>query len=247
MSKKISVITITYNSERTLEDTIKSVIEQDYPNIEYIIVDGVSKDGTLDIVEKYRDKIAKVISEPDKGICDAFNKGIRMATGEVIAIINSDDMLTPSAISRLVSVMKPETDVLYGNGKRLFEDGHMEAYLTDDHHKLKTQMALVHPATFVKKTAYEKYGVFNLEYKGCMDRELLLRMYANGAVFQRDQFEYAVYRMGGFSEENYFKYVEKERERLSIQYGANPIVVKLNSFKIRVIFFLKKWQNCWKV
>lgn len=90
---KISVITITYNSEETLEDTIKSVISQEYDNLEYLIIDGGSKDHTLDIVQKYRDKIAVVVSEPDNGISDAFNKGIKLASGEIIGIINSDDLL----------------------------------------------------------------------------------------------------------------------------------------------------------
>ena len=88
MQPKISIITITYNSESTVEETIKSVISQDYPNLEYIIIDGASKDGTLIVVDKYRDHIAKVVSEPDKGISDAFNKGIMHATGDIIGIIN---------------------------------------------------------------------------------------------------------------------------------------------------------------
>ena len=106
---KISIITITYNSEKTIEETVKSVIDQDYPDVEYIIVDGQSKDCTLQIIEKYSSHISTLISEPDRGICDAFNKGIANATGEIIGIINSDDMLLPGAISHLVSVIKPET------------------------------------------------------------------------------------------------------------------------------------------
>ena len=88
---KVSLITITYNSERTLEDTIKSVIAQDYPNIEYIIIDGKSKDGTMKIVDKYRAHIAKVVSESDRGLYDAMNKGWKHATGDLIGYLNSDD------------------------------------------------------------------------------------------------------------------------------------------------------------
>ena len=98
---KISIITISFNSDKTLEDTINSVISQDYPNLEYLIVDGGSKDRTLDIVDKYRDKIDVVVSEPDKGISDAFNKGIQLATGEIIGIINSDDLLMPGALQEI--------------------------------------------------------------------------------------------------------------------------------------------------
>ena len=103
MQPKISIVTITFNSESTVEDTIKSVVSQDYPNLEYIIIDGGSKDGTLEIVDRYRDRIAKVVSEPDKGISDAFNKGIRNATGDIIGIINSDDILLPGALSAVAA------------------------------------------------------------------------------------------------------------------------------------------------
>lgn len=237
---KVSIVTITYNSEKTLEDTIKSIIGQDYPNIEYIIVDGASKDGTLAIIERYKEKIAKFVSEPDRGICDAFNKGIQMATGEIIGIINSDDMLMPGAISHLVSVIQPNTDVLYGNGKRLFSDGHMQPYLSKDHKGLKSQMTLVHPATFVRKSAYEKYGYFDLKYKGCMDRELLLRMYVNGAVFQKDWYDYAIYRMGGFSDKQFKDVVSKEREEISLRYGQCAFKVKVQSAFIRFAFLIRK-------
>ena len=90
---KVSIITITYNSERTLEDTIQSVMAQDYPNIEYIIIDGKSKDGTLAIVDKYKNFVSKVVSEPDRGLYDAMNKGWQHATGDIVGYINSDDSL----------------------------------------------------------------------------------------------------------------------------------------------------------
>ena len=112
---KISIITITYNSEKTLEDTIQSVARQNYPDLEYIIVDGGSKDATLDTVKKYSNVVTKWISEPDKGISDAFNKGIKIASGELIGIINSDDMLTDNSLNIIAKNIKPETDVIYGN------------------------------------------------------------------------------------------------------------------------------------
>ena len=96
MKPKISVITITFNSAATLEETILSVTSQDYPDLEYVIIDGGSTDGTLDIIRKYQDKIQIVVSEPDRGISDAFNKGIARATGEIVGIINSDDILLPA-------------------------------------------------------------------------------------------------------------------------------------------------------
>ena len=89
---KISIITITYNSAATVEDTIKSVVMQDYPNVEYLIIDGKSKDATLQIAEKYKDKISKIVSEKDKGLYDALNKGIKHATGDIIGMLHSDDL-----------------------------------------------------------------------------------------------------------------------------------------------------------
>ncbi len=239
MGCKISIITITFNSEETLEETIKSVINQDYDNFEYIIIDGGSKDNTLSIVEKYRSRIDYLVSESDKGICDAFNKGIAAATGEIVGIINSDDMLYPGALTHVAAVyQESEADIIYGNGKRMFEDGHMEDYIPRKLSFMKYGMPLVHPSTFVTKAAYDKYGKFDLRYKGCMDRELILRMNSMGAKFHYIEEYLSIYRMGGFSDENYLKVVAKERDELSIKYGTPKILVKLfgefTSFKIKV-------------
>lgn len=124
---KISIITITYNSEKTLEDTIQSVARQNYPDLEYIIVDGGSKDATLDIVKKYSNVVTKWISEPDKGISDAFNKGIKIASGELIGIINSDDTQAPVAMAyRLNNSCKSEKQMLIIRGA-----GHTDCYKID--------------------------------------------------------------------------------------------------------------------
>lgn len=104
MIPKISIVTITYNSEKTLEETILSVVNQNYCNLEYLIIDGGSKDSTLKIEDKYRDKISFVISEPDKGIIDAFNKGIKYASGDIIGIINSDDILCDGALQAIADL-----------------------------------------------------------------------------------------------------------------------------------------------
>ena len=115
MQPKISIVTITFNSENTVEETIKSVISQDYSNLEYIIIDGASTDRTLEVVNKYRDRIARIVSEPDKGISDAFNKGIRYATGDVIGIINSDDILLPGALQAVAAAYEEGVGVYRGN------------------------------------------------------------------------------------------------------------------------------------
>lgn len=179
---KISIITVTYNSAETVEDTIKSVIGQTYPDIEYIIVDGLSKDNTLEIVNKYRSKIARVISEKDKGIYDAINKGVDLATGEVVAILNSDDLYNHETV--IASVMKTFTDTgadaVYGDlvyvdrkdtGRvtRTWKSG-----IYKEGKFLKGWMP-PHPSFFVKRWCYQRYGKFHTHFKTSADYELMLR------------------------------------------------------------------------
>ncbi len=240
MGCKISIITITYNSEKTLRQTIESVISQKYDNIEYIIIDGGSEDCTLEIVEQYKTYVSYIKSEPDQGICDAFNKGISIATGDIIGIINSDDMLCQGALQYVADVYNENIDVIYGNGMRLHTDGTMEKYIPKKLSFMKYGMALVHPATFVTRKAYNKYGLFDLRYKGCMDRELLLRMLTNGAKFWYIDKCLSIYRMGGYSDENYFRTVARERDELSLRYGANPLFVFLISLKLQ---FVIRWKS----
>ena len=164
---KISIITISFNSEKTLEETIKSVVMQDYDNLEYLIIDGGSKDKTLEIVEKYRDKIAVVISEPDEGISDAFNKGIALATGDIIGIINSDDQLLPGALEAITESYDSNVDVYRGRmviwnektGTKFSETPTCEFPISK---KIKS---VCHPSTFVAKRAYEKWGGFQIKYR----------------------------------------------------------------------------------
>ena len=218
MNPKISIVTITYNSGATLEETILSVTSQDYENLEYLIIDGGSTDNTLEIVEKYREQIAIVVSEPDKGISDAFNKGISRATGEIIGIINSDDILLPGALTRIAQAYKRETDVYSGlmycwndktNEKFLFYPD-----LTFD--RLKLQYSVVHQGRFIRKDAYERFGGFQVELKYMMDIDLLCRFYKGGAVFQLVDAPLAMFRLGGTTNDPIYK--KKEDYRLFVKY-----------------------------
>lgn len=204
---KISIVTITYNSEATLEETIKSVVSQDYDNLEYLIIDGGSKDHTLDIVNKYRDKIAVVVSEPDKGISDAFNKGIRHASGEIIGIINSDDFLLPGALTTIAEHYDPSVDVYSGNVVFWNEDtGDEESSIPEiSFDKLKLQYGVAHPSRFIRKDAYEKYGMYGLDFRYNMDIDLLCRFYKNGAKFIHVDRDLAKFRMGGTTADNIYK------------------------------------------
>lgn len=179
---KISIITVSYNSEKTIEATIKSVINQTYPDIEYIIIDGGSTDRTLGIIEKYKDKIAKIISEPDKGIYDAMNKGLKLATGEIIGILNSDDLYYDEKVIETVvkKIEEQNVDCLWGdlvyvnknNINQIIRFWKSSEY---ENRKFQKGWHPPHPTFFVRKKIYEKYGDFNLKFKIAADYELMLR------------------------------------------------------------------------
>lgn len=229
---KISVVTITYNSEKTVEETLKSVVEQSCDDLEYIIIDGGSTDNTLKIIENYRERIAVVVSEKDAGISDAFNKGIRRATGDIIAIINSDDLLLPGALKKIEETIKPETDVLYGNAIMFGNDRQDSISIPMSLDQFKYRMAVLHPSTFIRKRAYEKYGLYDLHYKASMDRDLLAKMYFGGATFQYCDFEFAKFRTGdGASSKQFYKVALKEKEEISLKWGASKIRCKLITIK----------------
>ncbi|MCB0410170.1 MAG: glycosyltransferase [Flavobacteriales bacterium] len=182
MKPKVSIITVCYNSSKTIEDTIQSVIKQTYYNIEYIIVDGLSTDNTLEIVNQYKDKITKIVSEKDNGLYDAINKGIGLASGDIIANLNSDDFYIDSNVIADV-VTKMEED----NSDTLYAD----LYYVDAVDTNKVTRNWVsgpykkgmffkgwmppHPTFFVRKKVYDQYGKFNLELKSAADYEIMLR------------------------------------------------------------------------
>lgn len=187
MDIKVSIITVCYNSEKTIEQTIKSICDQSYSNFEYIIVDGKSTDKTLEIVEKYRDVLGdrlRVVSEKDKGIYDAMNKGIGMATGELIGIINSDDYYENDAIEKMVSGYNDNHTnpfTVYYGGTAIIKDGKTLPLVYSDHNQLEKEM-ISHPSCFVTKATYEEMGVFNLKYPCVADYDLMLRYSRSGKV-----------------------------------------------------------------
>ena len=180
----VSIITVCYNSESTIEKTIKSVLNQTYSNIEYIIVDGKSTDGTMEIVEKYYPEFngrMKVISEPDKGIYDAMNKGIGKASGLLIGIINSDDYYENDAVENIISAMTSDSyQIIYGM-LRMLNDGVETMVMMPKHENLKNAM-IAHPTCFVTKSVYQDCGMFDLQYKSCSDYDFMLRMSENKEI-----------------------------------------------------------------
>lgn len=231
---KITIVTITFNSEKTVRNTFDSIRKQKYENLEYLVIDGGSKDSTLKIAEEYRDIITRIISEPDEGISDAMNKGIRYATGELIGIIHSDDMLADNALNILSSEWDSKHDVYYGHSIVCSEEGVNLHILRakQDLSGMKYGLVLVHPSTFVTKDAYTRFGVFDKNYKCSMDYELLLRFYKSGAKFKFIDQPLAVYRVGG-TNMKYRKKTINEVKEVSIKYGASPI--KANGIKLKKI------------
>lgn len=193
---KVSVITVVYNGCKHLEQTINSVLKQGYQNIEYIIIDGGSTDGTIDIIRKYEDKLSYWVSEPDFGIYDAMNKGIKKATGDLIGIINSDDWYEPDAIENVVNEYENMT-VIYGLVKYILNGEAIKIYAPYPH--LIFQEMIPHPTCFIPREIYELYGVFDISYKSCADYQFILRLFFSEVKFKLVEKPVANFRLGGFS------------------------------------------------
>lgn len=184
----ISIITVTYNSQKTIRDTIQSVLRQTCKEIEYIIVDGASSDGTMDIVKEYEplfDGRMHYVSEPDSGIYDAMNKGIKMSSGDVVGIINSDDFFTNNDVLEAVaeSFNNNDIDALYGDIHFVKSDNLEQCtrYFSSKYFRpwlLRFGFMPAHPSFYCRKTVYEKYGLYDLEYHTSSDFEMMVRLFA---------------------------------------------------------------------
>lgn len=179
----VSVITVCYNSCSTIGRTVKSVLEQSYENIEYIVIDGASNDNTVEIVNGFQNAFKEkfnrtilVVSEPDQGIYNAMNKGIKLASGAFIGILNSDDTYEPDAVSRVIREASDNPlQICYG-GINIYEDNRLESIVFLSHEFMEQRM-IAHPACFVSKKVYEIFGAFNERYQSAADYEFMLRVY----------------------------------------------------------------------
>ena len=179
---KVSIITVTYNSEKYLEDCIRSVMQQRYKDIEHIIIDGKSKDATVDIIRKYESHIAKWVSETDKGMYDAINKGMEMATGDIIGILNSDDMLEDDAvISSIVDAFEKEkVDSVYGDLEYVDPEDLTKKYRIWKGKPYKRRLFQfgwmpAHPTFYFKREVFLKYGGYETHFFSAADYELMCR------------------------------------------------------------------------
>lgn len=220
MKPNISIITPCFNSERTIRDTIESVLNQTYKNIEYIIVDGGSTDSTLDIIREYCPVFngrMRYVSEKDKGVYDAMNKGIRMSTGTLIGIINSDDYYEPNAAEIITEHMTDDKyQVIYGYCK-VWNRGHLIKVLRNRHENLSDGM-IPHPTCFLTREVYKDLGLFLTVFKITDDYELMIRLHKSGKVrFVQVNSVIANFREGGLS--GNAKRVAREKAVITYYHG----------------------------
>lgn len=179
---KITIITVCFNAHESVRRTIESVLNQTYPNIEYIIIDGNSKDNSQSVIEQYRNRLAYYISEPDKGIYDGMNKGICQATGEYTLFLNTDDTLYDNTtIESFVKKIDLQYDVYYGNNKIINEYGEY-INIPRNIELLNRKWVLSHQATFIKTTVL-KNNLFDINYKYCADYKQISHLYLNNYSF----------------------------------------------------------------
>ncbi|MEK7199586.1 MAG: glycosyltransferase family 2 protein [Bacteroidota bacterium] len=243
----VSIITATFNSSSTIADCIKSVASQTYPHIEHIIIDGGSTDGALDIIKKYSDRIAYWISEPDKGIYDAMNKGIKLASGDIVGILNSDDFYANNdVISSVVKEFEAKNvdsvfaDLVFITRE---EPQKIVRYYNSSHFNPKRfnyGWMPAHPTFFVKRNIYERYGLFKTDYKIASDYELLTRFLAKYKISYSYIPKVIIkMRTGGLSTKSLKSnwILNKEIVRACAENG-----IKTNIFKVYSKYFTKFLQ-----
>lgn len=216
---KISIITVSYNAENTIKKTLDSVKKNKTSDIEYIVIDGASTDGTEKIIHQYMDIIDIYVSEKDKGIYDALNKGIKKATGDWIMLLAADDELLMGSLSKFKESKKADTEIWCGSIIAQTPYGYFIEKSNPDLDALDYSCTLRNPASLFKKTIFEKYGYYSERYKCNGDRELFLRMRINGVKFQIENIPIVLFGWGGISTANLCDYAIPESKEITIEYG----------------------------
>lgn len=240
---KLSIITVVLNGEKYIEETIQSILNQSYKNFEYIIIDGGSSDATLDIIKKYDKKIEYWVSEKDKGIYDAFNKGMELSRGEYIGIANSDDIYVDGAFNILANYIKkyPEKDFIFGSVKKHW--GLLHGYKPWKIHFSWGFYSSHSTGFFIKRTSAKKVGLYNLKYKHSSDYDYFYRMIVklklSGIATNKNE-QFGIFRRGGYSSRIDFK--EHFFEELTIRLDN-----KQNKFLVFLIILYKFFKHLKKL
>jgi len=218
-SPLISIITVVFNGEKYIRQTILSVLNQSYTNIEYIIIDGGSTDKTLDIIREYDHVIDYWISEPDCGISHAFNKGITLSTGKIIGLINADDWYSPDALKKVVECHRIyPTHILHGDLQFWTDESEKSYVFHGNSDLIPYRSSINHPTVFVPRLVYEHVGLYNLKYSMAMDLEWLGRAKRSGVLFFHIGVILANMRRGGLSDRSWFaSYWESAKARHDLQ------------------------------
>lgn len=242
---KFSVITICYNSEMTIERAIKSIVNQNNSSFEYIIIDGKSNDSTVDIINKYKDKYSNIIfvSEMDKGIYDAMNKGIKLANGEWILFINSDDWLNSNVLNILENLIEQDKDIsdaIYGNIYRVNSN---EDIINEAIPKLKIEefirigMPVFHQAIIIRKNVYVNLGMFDTNFKVAGDWDFISRMYRNNIKFKYVPITFSYFSIDGISSNTHILERHNVRRKNKFYRFIDLIMIKEILVKIKRSIF----------
>ena len=241
---KFSIITVTYNAEKVLEDTIQSVIFQTYRNVEYIIVDGASKDHTLEIVNKYHNRINKVISEPDKGLYDAMNKGIQLATGDYLCFLNAGDKFHDSeTLQKVVHTLKGQElpDVIYGETAIVDEEGHflhMRRLSTPAHlnwKSFKQGMLVCHQAFFANRELAINH-LYDLQYRFSADFDWCIRIMKKAKCLHNTRLTLIDYLNEGMTTKNHKASLKERFCIMAKHYGLISTILHHGWFVIRLFY-----------
>lgn len=228
-------MTVCYNAAESIEKTIQSVTSQTYSNIEYLIIDGGSTDGTLDIIDRYRHKISKIVSEPDKGIYDAMNKGIRLCTGELINFMNAGDtFVDENTLTKVMDYVEEDSDVIYGDMISILDniEIYSKAGFFTDH---DANLPFCHQSVLVR-AEYAKEYPFDLRYRIVGDYDFFYKLYTQGKKFQYITIPVTRYSFGGFSY-NYRAAAYKEVSEITKKKKNLRYYLKLNTIKLKMSFF----------
>ncbi len=198
----VSIITPTFNRRETLLHTMESVLHQTYSPVEYIVVDGGSQDGTVELLERYSDRIDYWVSERDEGVFDAMNKGVRLSRGEIIGIINSDDWYAPDTVEKVVENWKedPRLNVFFGDAVVILKGERFAFLRKGSFERFPYEMSLNHPTCFLTRDTYQRWGYFDTRFRYAADYEFFLRIYFAGAKFKYIPSTLAYVRKGGLTE-----------------------------------------------
>lgn len=247
---KVSVITVTYNNANTLAHTMQSVLTQTYANIEYIVIDGGSTDNTLQVIEQYKPLFGErliYVSEPDNGIYDAMNKGIKLSSGEVIGILNSDDFFTSNnVIETLVSSFDNDIEAIYGdihfvNPNNLNKTTRYYSGKLFRPWLVKYGCMPPHPSFYVRKSIYERFGNYNTNYKIASDFELIARLcYIHNIKTRYISVDMVTMRMGGISTKNKKMRLLGLKETIK---ACKQLGIKTNALKVSCKYFIKLFES----